>query len=245
MNSNKTKTKTNTKTKTKSKTKTKNVSQLFKLISEKKIFLALIFLNLILQHYISYYVSANINLDTPKEEEETPNKYNNIIIVGAYILTILFILLLIFVPMSVVVKFIIFSLFSVTFGIIYASLKHRLDPGFVQGSAVGTLIVFVFMILYGLALTMSGIQYTNKVAFGIFYALVLFIIVGIIQYYMYNYLVITKLVLVVLAVLFALYIVHTTNNILLRDYEGDFITASFDYYIDNSNFFYALKVDSD
>ena len=38
MNSNKTKTKTNTKTKTK--TKTKNVSQLFKLISEKKIFLA-------------------------------------------------------------------------------------------------------------------------------------------------------------------------------------------------------------
>ena len=74
MNSNKTKSKTNTKT------KTKNVSQLFKLISEKKIFLALIFSNLILQHYISYYVSANINLDTPKEGEETPNKYNTIIV---------------------------------------------------------------------------------------------------------------------------------------------------------------------
>jgi FtsH-binding integral membrane protein len=237
MNSNKTKTNT--------KTKTKNVSQLFKLISEKKIFLALIFSNLILQHYISYYVSANINLDTPKEEEETPNKYNAIIIVSAYILAILFFLLLIFVPMSVVVKFIIFSLFSVTYGIIYASLKDKFDPGFVHGSAVGTVIFFVFMILFGLALIMSSIQYTNKVAFGIFYALVLFIIVGVIQYYMYNYLVITKLVLIVLAALFALYIVHTTNNILLRDYEGDFITASFDYYIDNSNFFYALKVDSD
>jgi FtsH-binding integral membrane protein len=237
MNSNKTKTNT--------KTKTKNVSQLFKLISEKKIFLALIFSNLILQHYISYYVSANINLDTPKEEEETPNKYNAIIIVSAYILAILFFLLLIFVPMFVVVKFIIFSLFSVTYGIIYASLKDKFDPGFVHGSAVGTVIFFVFMILFGLALIMSSIQYTNKVAFGIFYALVLFIIVGVIQYYMYNYLVITKLVLIVLAALFALYIVHTTNNILLRDYEGDFITASFDYYIDNSNFFYALKVDSD
>jgi hypothetical protein len=75
--------------------------------------------------------------------------------------------------------------------------------------------------------------------------IVMLIIVGVIQYFMYNYLVITKLVLVVLAALFALYIVHTTNNILLRDYEGDFITASFDYYIDMSNFFYALKVDPD
>jgi FtsH-binding integral membrane protein len=243
MNSSKNKTKTNTNTKTK--TKNKNVSQLFKLISEKKIFLALIFSNLLLQHYISYYVSANINLDTPKEEEENPNKYNTIIIVSAYILTTIFILLLIFVPMSIVVKFIIFSLFSVAFGIVYASLKHKFDPGFVHGSAVGTVMLFVFMILFGLALIMSGIQYTNKVAFGIFYALVLLIIVGVIQYFMYNYLVITKLVLVVLAALFALYIVHTTNNILLRDYEGDFITASFDYYIDMSNFFYALKVDPD
>lgn len=222
-----------------------DIVHLFKLINEKKFFLIFIFLNLLLQHYISYYVSANINLDTPKEKEEAPNKYNTIIIVSAYILATLFVLLLIFVPMSIVVKFIIFSLFSVAFGIIYASLKHKFDPGFVQGSAVGTVIVFVFMILFGLALIRSGIQYTNKVAFGIFYALVLLIIVGVVQYFMYNYLVITKLLLIVLAFLFALYIVHTTNNILLRDYEGDFITASFDYYIDNSNFFYALKVDPD
>ena len=41
----------------------KNISQLFKLISEKKLFLALIFFNLILQHYISYYVSYNIHIN--------------------------------------------------------------------------------------------------------------------------------------------------------------------------------------
>jgi hypothetical protein len=145
--------------------------------------------------------------------------------------------------MSSVVKFIIFSLFSVAFGIIYASLRHKFDPSFVHGSAVGTLIVFVFMILFGIGLISSGVQYTNKVVFGLFYALVLLIIVGVVQYFMYNYLVITKLLLIVLASLFALYIVNTTNNILLRDYEGDFITASFDYYIDMSNFLTALKVD--
>jgi len=225
--------------------KNNNISQLFKLISEKKTFLGLIFLNLLLQHYISYYVSDNINLNAIKDKDKDKNTNNyNAIIIACYILATLFILLLIFVPMSMVLKFIIFSLFSVVFGIIYVSLKHNFDPDFVYGTAIGTLIVFVFMVLYGLALTMSGIQVTNKMAFGIFYALVLLIIVGLVQYFIYNYLVITKLVLIVLASLFALYIVHTTNNILLRDYEGDFITASFDYYIDMSNFLRALKVDN-
>jgi FtsH-binding integral membrane protein len=246
MNSNKNKNKNNNKNKNKN--KNKNISQLFKLISEKKIFLALIFINLIFQHYISYYVSANSNLDTPKEKEKEEDtdttKFKTIIIVSAYILATLFVILLIFFPMSMMFKFIIFSLFSVTYGIIYVSLKRSFDPNIIKGAALGTLIVFVFMILYGLALTMSGIHVTNKVAFGIFYALLLLIIVGAVQYFIYNYSVITKLVLIILSSLFALYIVHTTNNILLRNYEGDFITASFDYYIDMSNFFRALKVDN-
>ena len=218
----------------------KNISQLFKLISEKKLFLALIFFNLILQHYISYYVSYNIDIEA--EKEKNPYKYN-IIIISAYILTAIFIYLLIFVPMSILLKFIVFSLFSIVFGIIYASLKHYLDPNFIQGAAVGTTIMFIFMILFGPALIMSGIRYTNKFAFGLFYAVLLLLILGVVQYFMYNYLVITKLLLIALAILFTLYIVNTTNNILLRDYEGDFITASFDYYIDMSNFLTALKVD--
>ena len=219
----------------------KNISQLFKLISEKKIFLALIFFNLILQHFITYYVSYNIDIE--EEKEKNIDKYN-IIIISAYILASIFIFLLIFVPMPMLLKFIIFSLFSIVFGLIYASLKHMIDPNIIHGSAVGTTIMFVFMILFGLALIMSGIQLTNKVAFGLFYAVLLLIIVGVVQYFMYNYLVISKLLLIVAAILFTLYIVNTTNNILLRDYEGDFITASFDYYIDMSNFLNALKVDN-
>ena len=222
------------------KNKNKNISKLFKLINEKKIFLALIFCNLILQHYISYYVSYNIDIEA--EKEKNIDKYN-IIIISSYILITFFIYLLIFVPMPMLLKFTIFSLFSIVFGLIYASLKPIFDPNIIHGTAVGATIIYVLMIVFGIALVTSGIQLTNKVAFGLFYALVLLIIVGIVQYFMYNYLVISKLLLIGSAILVVLYVVNTTNNILLRDYKGDFITATFDYYIDMSNFFNALKVD--
>jgi len=222
------------------KNKTKNISKLFKLISEKKFFLMLIFLNLVFQHYITYYVSANIDINAEKEEGKDANKYNTIII-GAYILATIFVLLLIFVPMSMMFKFLIFSLFSALYGIIFLSLSHNFDPNIIHGAAVGSVIIFVFMIFFGVA--MSGIRLSNKVAFGLFYSLMLLIIVSIVQHFIYNYLVITKLILIALASLFVLYIVNTTNNILQRNYEGDFITASFDYYIDMSNIFNALKVD--
>ena len=145
--------------------------------------------------------------------------------------------------MTMLLKLIIFSLFSIVFGLIYASLKHIFDPNIIHGTAVGATIIYVFMILFGHALINSNIKYTNKVAFGIFYSVILLIILGIVQYFIYNYLLISKLLLIGTAILVVLYIVNTTNNILLRDYEGDFITASFDYYIDISNFFNALKVD--
>jgi FtsH-binding integral membrane protein len=222
------------------KNKTKNISQLFKLISEKKFFLMLIFLNLVFQHYITYYVSANIDINAEKEEGKDANKYNTIII-GAYILATIFVLLLIFVPMSMMFKFLIFSLFSALYGIIFLSLSHNFDPNIIHAAGVGSVIIFVFMIFFGI--TMSGIRLSNKVAFGLFYSLMLLIIVSIVQHFIYNYLVITKLILIALASLFVLYIVNTTNNILQRNYEGDFITASFDYYIDMSNIFNALKVD--
>ena len=138
-------------------------------------------------------------------------------------------------------KFLIFSLFSALYGIIFLSLSHNFDPNIIHGAAVGSVIIFVFMIFFGI--TMSGIRLSNKVAFGLFYSLMLLIIVSVVQRFIYNYLVITKLILIALASLFVLYIVNTTNNILQRNYEGDFITASFDYYIDMSNIFNALKVD--
>jgi MFS family permease len=223
----------------KNKNKNKNISKLFKLISEKKIFLILIFLNLLFQHYITYYVSANINLDTDKDKDKENDAYNTIII-ASYIIGFILIIILVFVPMPAWLKFIIFSLFSVAYGVIFISIKNFFDPNILHSSVIGSIIVFSFMIFFGIA--MSGLQLTNNVAFGLFYAILVLIIVSVVQYYTYYYSFIKKLLLIAVAILFTLYIVNTTNNVLHRNYEGDFVTASFDYYIDNSNFLNALKI---
>lgn len=219
------------------KNKNKNISKLFKLISEKKIFLILIFLNLLFQHYITYYVSANINLDADKDKEN--NAYNTII-VASYIIGFILIIILVFVPISAWLKFIIFSLFSVAYGVIFISIKNYFDPNILHSSVVGAIIVFSFMIFFGIAI--SGFKLTASMAFGLFYAILVLIIVSVVQYYTYYYSFIKKLLLIAVAILFTLYIVNTTNNVLHRNYEGDFVTASFDYYIDNSNFLNALKI---
>ena len=215
----------------------KNISKLFKLISEKKIFLILIFLNLLFQHYITYYVSANINLDAGKDKDA----YNTIII-ASYIIGFILIIILVFVPMSAWLKFIIFSLFSVAYGVIFISIKNYFDPNILHSSVVGAIIVFSFMIFFGIALAISGFKLTNNATFTLFYAILVLIIVSVVQYYTYYYSFIKKLLLIAVAILFTLYIVNTTNNVLHRNYEGDFVTASFDYYIDNSNFLNALKI---
>jgi FtsH-binding integral membrane protein len=230
-----------------------NISKLFKLISEKKIFLILIFLNLLFQHYITYYVSANINLDAGKDKDKDKDKdknkdkdkdkennaYNTIII-ASYIICFILIIILVFVPMSAWLKFIIFSLFSVAYGVIFISIKNYFDPNILHSTVIGSIIVFAFMIFFGIAI--SGFKLTNSVAFGLFYAILVLIIVSVVQYYTYYYSFIKKLLLIAVAILFTLYIVNTTNNVLHRNYEGDFVTASFDYYIDNSNFLNALKI---
>jgi FtsH-binding integral membrane protein len=144
--------------------------------------------------------------------------------------------------MSAWLKFIIFSLFSVAYGVIFISIKNYFDPNILHSSVVGAIIVFSFMIFFGIALAISGFKLTNNATFTLFYAILVLIIVSVVQYYTYYYSFIKKLLLIAVAILFTLYIVNTTNNVLHRNYEGDFVTASFDYYIDNSNFLNALKI---
>jgi FtsH-binding integral membrane protein len=44
-------------------------------------------------------------------------------------------------------------------------------------------------------------------------------------------------------VLFSIYIIYDTNNILQKNYYGDFITASLDYYLDILNLFSLMSRD--
>jgi FtsH-binding integral membrane protein len=46
-----------------------------------------------------------------------------------------------------------------------------------------------------------------------------------------------KIAIIFSLLLFSVYVVYDTNSILQRNYYGDFITASLDYYLDILNIF--------
>jgi modulator of FtsH protease len=215
--------------------KNNNLTQLFKLISEKKGFFALILATLISQLSITYYVSENVKID-----EEDGKKKFNMKIIGAYIAAVIIILILGFITMPSWLKFILFSLFSMAFGVILGYRKSGVDPGIVKSALVGTASIFVTMFAFGLALIGSGIKLGFKFGAGLLFALLLLVIVMIVNIFIAESSLLKKILVIGSLMVFSLYIMYDTNNILQRNYYGDFITASLDYYLDIINIFSGL-----
>jgi FtsH-binding integral membrane protein len=215
--------------------KNNNLSQLFKLISEKRVFFALILATLVSQLSITYYVSENVKI----EEEDGKKKFNSKLI-GAYVAIFVIILILAFITMPPWLKFILFSLFSTAFGVILGYRKSGIDPGIVKSALVGTASIFVTMFTFGVALIVSGIKLGFKFGLGLLIALFFLVIVSIVQFFIAESSLLKKILVIGSLMVFSLYIMYDTNNILQRNYSGDFITASLDYYLDIINIFSGL-----
>jgi hypothetical protein len=198
------------------------------LLKDKKDFLIYVFANLIVQLGITYYVMMNYNAK--------PEMSHLLLFLSQ--IFIIFILAL--VPMPAWMKFILFSIFSVTFGIMLASLKKMVDPAILKTALVGTLGIFSGMFLTGLGLLLAGIELTGRFGLGLLAALLMLIVVSIVFMFMGTYSTAVKGLSIVGLLLFSLFVVYDTNTILQRNYYGDFITASLDYYLDIINIFLNL-----
>jgi FtsH-binding integral membrane protein len=77
----------------------------------------------------------------------------------------------------------------------------------------------------------------------LFFALLALIIISIVQYFIVQSSLLKKLLVIGSLIIFSIYIVYDTNTILQRDYSGDFISASLNYYLDLINIFSALLGD--
>ena len=216
-----------------------DLSQLFKLISEKRGFFALILATLVAQLSITYYVSENVKIEDEKNETKDANKFNPKLI-GAYIGAFVLILILAFITMPPWLKFILFSLFSGAFGIILGYRKSGLDPNIIKSALVGTASIFVLMFTFGLALIASGIKLGLTFGLGLLFALLFLTILSIVQFFIDESSFLKKILVIGSLMLFSLYIMFDTNSILQRNYNGDFITASLDYYLDIINIFSGL-----
>ncbi len=202
-------------------------SSFLNLLNDKKEFLIKVFANLIAQLGITYYFMMNYKAD-PK---------NTGLYWGLVIVQFILIITLALVPMPSWLKVILFSLFSVIAGYLLSILKQVSDPNLIQTAVLGTMSIFGVMFLFGATLIMFGVKLGLQFAAFLFYALLLLIIVQIVTIFSGTTSAFMKGLTIFSLILFSIYIIYDTNNILQREYSGDFITASLDYYLDILNVF--------
>ena len=203
------------------------MSNLINLMYQKRVFLLLVFANLFIQLSISYYVMVHTN--------KSP-------IGGWYLFGIqIFIIILIsMLPMPAFMKFILFTIFSYTFGLSLTRYKEIVDERVIEIAIKGTLSLFALMMGSGIALMIGGINLGPRFGAFLFWSLLLLIVLRII-FIFGNALSMTQKGLSGAAIiLFSMFIVYDTQQILSRNYAGDFISASMDYYLDIINLFTSL-----
>jgi FtsH-binding integral membrane protein len=201
--------------------------KLWNLIIQKKSFLILVFANLIAQLGITYYVM-----------NKSDNPQLGFWPLFALQLIIIFVLAL--VPMPPIVKFLIFGIFSWTFGISLSHLKDKYEPELINIAIQGALSIFGLMFAFSIALAGFNIYLGYKFGAFLFWALLALIIARLVNMIGPQLSTTRKVLSYIGLGLFSLFIIYDTNQILSRDYRGDFITASMDYYLDILNLFTSL-----
>jgi FtsH-binding integral membrane protein len=116
----------------------------------------------------------------------------------------------------------------------------KYDPAMIQAAIMGTIGIFGAMMAFGAFLIMSGIKLGYQFGLALLYALLLLIIVRIVFMFIPSSSGTKRYLTIFSLLLFSVYIIYDTNSILQRNYFGDFITASLDYYLDIINVFVNL-----
>ena len=200
----------------------KGSSNVMQLMYEKKEFLILVFANLIAQLGITYYVmerTTNIKVSS------TP----------LFIAQLIILFVMILVPMPEIIKFLLFCLFSYTWGLALSKLKKEYNSDMINVAIQGALTVFAVFVVAGITLIAGGINLGYKFGAILFWSLLALIVARLIFILDMNQA--HKILSFIGIILFAMYVMYDTNIILQRNYYGDFITASMDYYLDILNLF--------
>ena len=213
------------------------MNKLISLLKGKKELMILTFANLITQLGITYYVMNNTNVTA---NDKTNMKHFMLILLSFIIIFVLAV-----VPMPIWLKLILFSAFSYIWGILLASFKLKInDDNLINMAMLGSIGVFFTMFLIGAFLLASGVALGFNTGLILFFALLALIIAQIFSLF-HKSTMLTKSLAAIGIVIFSGYIIYDTNKILQRNYYGDFIQASLDYYLDILNIFVKLIVLND
>ena len=154
-----------------------------------------------------------------------------------FIAQIILIFLILFInPVHIIYKIILFVIFSVSFGIILSPI-NKINKEILTSSLIGTILVFVVFFIIGVIVTSYGYD-LSWLSTILLISLVLLIITGIISYFCNVSSTAHKIYLYFGLVIFSLYVLMDTNNILTKDiFRKDFVASTMGYYLDILNLF--------
>lgn len=202
-----------------------------KLIQEKKTFLIMIFANLIVQLGITYYILVNTDIQVIKQRKNSFfYRYSFIGFLPLFVLIIIMNM-----PMPSWARFIVFTIFSAYMGLILNFWEKLYGLEMLKAVILSVVGVFISMIVFALGLLSFGIKLGSTFGIVLLFALLLLIISRIVFLFAGTYSLYAKMFAVFGIALFSIYILYDTQQILSRNYDGDFVTASLDYYLDFIN----------
>ena len=189
------------------------------LIIKNRGFLAKIFTNLLVQLAITYYVMEIF----PVPENKWLYFFGSIGLLLVISAT----------NLPYWAKFFVFVLFSYALGRLSARYKKKYGEEVIRNGILGAMGIFAIMFVVGALVPVLGYQ----VGQGLFFALLSLLIARIIALFSNKENEYKKWLSGAGIGIFGLYVAYDTNNILKRVdyYQGDFITASMDYYLDIIN----------
>lgn len=205
--------------------------KIINIFNEKKELLVATFANLIFQLGITYFTMEKTEVND-KNIESSRQK-----IFLYFLIQILIIIILALLPLSSIIKFLLFVIFSYTFGLELSVVKYYTSEDIIKFALLGTVSIFALMFAIGTFLILTGINLGFKFGLVLFYLLLILILLRLLEIFTNAMSGFHKFLALISILLFSVYIMFDTNVILQRNYYGDFITASMDYYLDILNIF--------
>jgi FtsH-binding integral membrane protein len=178
-------------------------------------FMTSVFAHLIFQGFVLYR-SAEASLNNPEISEMAIK--NRLLLA---LTTIPLVIALIFANLGIVSKVVIFSIVSFIMGLVY----HRTKD--LREALLEVIAIFIAMVIAGFMTVQLGLN-LQFMGLILFFGLLTLLIVRLFRPGDKSYAKIGALI-------FMLYIVYDTNQILQRNYGGDFVNASLDYFTDIIN----------
>jgi hypothetical protein len=205
-------------------------------IQEKKYFMLAVFSNLVLQACIIYYYLLKNNNEIKKnkkiKKEESRNNFFLHLYLGCFLILLFF-----FISMPSWLKFILFCVLSHSIGNMLAYLpeinfiKSYIDTSLEVLSIESFIGLFLIFFLFFLLVCLTKIKLSYL--YFLLYGGILLIALRMITLFDSTITTRIKFYTVAIFTVISLYMIYDSYNVLYRDYRGDFVSASFDYFSDS------------